>query len=206
MTAAQAPDPTTTGTLGTVSRRWVVRAGALAAAGTVGAALTTVGTEPTLAATVEGERVSATTHDGRIADVTITPVVTMAWDGAETAAETCRLRLTAENGGSTATLCERTGEEIPESAEGSMTCDDLGTHSLIQEGPYEPADFAALEDGTTTETTVPLTLDCGIADRDGDPIATTTTHPAIVVRVTNEAVTVTVETELHPAVHETETG
>jgi hypothetical protein len=183
-----------------VSRRTVVRVGAAAVAGAGGVAALSFESEPALAASFERESVAVATHDGRIEDVTITPTVTMAWDGAKTTVETCRMGIAATKAGSTDTVCEADGIPVPDDADGSMTCDDMGTHSVIEDGPYELADFRARREGATTRTTVTLRLDAAVCDGDGSPIATTTAHPRFVVKVTNEEVTVTVTGSMNPGV------
>jgi hypothetical protein len=192
--------------IGETSRRTIIRT---AAAGLVGAggaaAFVTTGSQPAMAASFEQESVSVTTHDGRVQDVTITPELTLSWEGANTSLGHAGVRIEATNDGSAGTVVERTGLSVPNEADASRSYDAFETRSIIENGPYERTDFRATGDGETVETTVRLTLTATLYDTNDEQVATTTAHPTFVVRVTNNEVTVEVTGEMNPQV-ETATG
>jgi hypothetical protein len=184
-----------------LDRRTLLRAaGVTVAAGGGAAAMLATGSGTAMAATFDGETVAATSHDGRIRDVTITPEVTLAWEGATTTLGGADIRITAAHDGSTDTVLERTELPVPDEPEATRTYTDLGTTSIIDNGPYERADFRAGEDGATAETTVQLTLEAILRDDDGEVVAETTAEPTFVVRVTNGEVTIEVTGSMNPAV------
>lgn len=185
----------------TISRRALVGAAGAAVAGTGGAvALLTAGTGTTMAASFDTERVAAETHDGRVYDVRISPAVTLAWEGATTALGGASIRIDATRDGSTSTLVERDDLAVPDEPDASRTYTDLGTASVVADGPYERADFRAPTDGETVETTIRLTLTARLYDTDGETVAETTAEPRVVVRVTNTEVTIEVTGAMNPEV------
>jgi hypothetical protein len=191
---------------GETSRRAVVRTAAATLVGAGGAAaFVTTGSEPAMAASFDQESVHVTTHDGRVKDVTITPELTLSWEGANTTLGHAAVRIEATNDGSTGTVLERADLDVPNEADASRTYDEFETRSIIEDGPYERADFRATGDGETVETEVRLTLTAALNDTNDEQVATTTAHPTFVVRVTNNEVTVEVTGEMNPEV-ETATG
>jgi hypothetical protein len=185
----------------TISRRTLVRAAGAAVAGTGGvAALLTAGTGTTMAASFDTERAAAEAHDGRLYDVRLSPEVTLAWEGATTTLGKASIRIDATHEGSTSTLIERDDLSVPDEPDTSQTYTDLGTATVVEDGPYERADFRAPTDGETVETTIELTLTARLYDTNDEVVAETTAEPRVVVRVSNTEVTIEVTGTMDPAV------
>lgn len=149
----------------TLTRRTALKGiGVLGGVGTAAAGTIYYSTEGAVAtASFDAANTNVTTDDGTITKVTIAPEITVGWGGFDTAPNTINVDVKAKPTNDTNLTGSRT---VSDSFSTSSTTLDgsetvtMGTYNLVDptNGPWEPSDFEASTDGTSTTRTITLDL------------------------------------------------
>jgi len=162
-----------------LSRRDVIRAGAGAAGVLVaGAGFTLYASEEVAAAGLSADDVTVSSNDGELTTLTITPDVTVSWDGQESAVAEVHATWYVKTSSTSETTVGSTPYSISVSdpSKSGSVSHTFPEISLLSKngGALTASNFTATTDGESTNTDVTLSMDVTLKDSGGNTIAAVT--------------------------------